>query len=94
MNQVYKETIAVLERMHRQCLYSLKRGLENRGIYEISNVQGLILYNVGDDQLTVGELTQKGCYHGSNVSYNLKKTGRLRVANLYAIAFRSSQLSR
>ncbi|MEC8275329.1 MAG: winged helix DNA-binding protein, partial [Pseudomonadota bacterium] len=23
--------------------------------------------------LTVGELTLRGCYHGSNVSYNLKK---------------------
>ena len=36
-------------------------------------MQGLILYNIGDDSLTVGDLTHRGYYLGSNVSYNLKK---------------------
>lgn len=33
----------------------------------------MILYNVGHDELTVGELTIRGYYLGSNVSYNVKK---------------------
>lgn len=33
----------------------------------------MILYNVGDDEMTVGELTIRGYYLGSNVSYNVKK---------------------
>ena len=43
------------------------------GIQDINNVQSLILYNIGDDELTVGELTARGYYLGSNVSYNVKK---------------------
>lgn len=42
-------------------------------VRDINNVQALILYNIGKDELTVGELTQRGYYLGSNVSYNLKK---------------------
>jgi DNA-binding MarR family transcriptional regulator len=36
-------------------------------------VQALLLYNIGDAELTAGELTSRGYYLGSNVSYNLKK---------------------
>ena len=43
------------------------------GVRDINNVQALILYNIGADEMTVGELTQRGYYLGSNVSYNLKK---------------------
>ena len=32
-----------------------------------------MLFNLGDAEMTVGELTLRGCYLGSNVSYNLKK---------------------
>ncbi|HVH81581.1 MAG TPA: winged helix DNA-binding protein, partial [Stellaceae bacterium] len=43
------------------------------GIHDINNVQGLMLFNIGDAEMTVGELTLRGCYLGSNVSYNVKK---------------------
>jgi DNA-binding MarR family transcriptional regulator len=32
-----------------------------------------LLYNIGDKELTAGELRTRGYYLGSNVSYNLKK---------------------
>jgi DNA-binding MarR family transcriptional regulator len=32
-----------------------------------------MLFNIGDVEMTVGELTLRGCYLGSNVSYNVKK---------------------
>ena len=32
-----------------------------------------MLSNIGDAEMTVGELTLRGCYLGSNVSYNVKK---------------------
>ena len=32
-----------------------------------------MLFNIGDAEMTVGELTLRGCYLGSNVSYNVKK---------------------
>ena len=59
--------------MHRHFLEVLKTELDRLGIQDINNVQSLILYNIGDDELTVGELTARGYYLGSNVSYNVKK---------------------
>jgi len=31
------------------------------------------LFNIGDNEVTAGELKSRGYYQGSNVSYNLKK---------------------
>jgi len=81
----YYECITLVERLHRQFLDVLKIELERAGIQDINNVQSLILYNIGDDELTVGELTARGYYLGSNVSYNLKKM----VENGYLIQERS-----
>ena len=69
----YYEATALIERLHRQFLDVLKVELERAGILDINNVQSLILHNIGDDELTVGELTVRGYYLGSNVSYNVKK---------------------
>ena len=71
--RAYYETIHIIERLHRQSLDVLKLELDRLGIQDINNVQSLILYSIGSDQLTVGELTLRGYYLGSNVSYNLKK---------------------
>ena len=73
MNSTYLETIALVERLHRRCLEVIKAELDRSGIRDINNIQALILFNIGEEELTVGELTLRGCYHGSNVSYNLKK---------------------
>jgi DNA-binding MarR family transcriptional regulator len=67
------ETISLIERLHRQCLEVVKAELDRRGIRDLNNVQALILFNVGEDEYSVGELTQRGYYLGSNVSYNVKK---------------------
>ena len=42
-------------------------------MHDINNVQAMMLFNIGDAEMTVGELTLRGCYLGSNVSYNVKK---------------------
>jgi DNA-binding MarR family transcriptional regulator len=73
MAKTYYETIQLIERMHRHFLDVLKIEIERIGIQDINNVQALILYNIGGDDLTVGELTVRGYYLGSNVSYNVKK---------------------
>ena len=73
MKQAYLSTINSLERMHRQFLEVIKNELDSTDVRDINNVQALILYNIGGDELTVGELTLRGYYLGSNVSYNVKK---------------------
>ncbi len=69
----YYDSITMIERLHRHYLDVLKAALERSRILDINNVQSLILYNIGDEELTVGELTMRGYYLGSNVSYNVKK---------------------
>lgn len=69
----YLETIGLIERLHRRCLEVVKTELDRASVRDINNIQSLIIYNIGEEELTVGELTLRGCYHGSNVSYNLKK---------------------
>lgn len=73
MKDVYFETIRLIERLHRQFLEVVKVELDRMGIADINNVQALILANIGKEELTVGELTNRGYYLGSNVSYNVKK---------------------
>ena len=73
MKKDYLESVSLVERLHRQFLEVVELELDRMGIRDINNVQALILYNIGPDELTVGELTQRGYYLGSNVSYNLKK---------------------
>ncbi len=72
MKQVYLETILLIERLHRRFLDVVKSELDRLKVDDINNVQTLILYNIGSDQLTVGELTNRGYYLGTNVSYNVK----------------------
>ena len=69
----YYEAIQLIERLHRHFLDVLKVELDKKGIQDINNVQSMILYNIGDDEMTVGELTILGYYLGSNVSNNVKK---------------------
>ena len=73
MKQSYLETIRLIERLHRRFLDVIKTELDRLGIEDINNVQALILSNISNEQLTVGELTARGYYLGSNVSYNVKK---------------------
>lgn len=81
MKQIYIETILLIERLHRRFLDVVKSELDRLKVEDINNVQTLILYNINGDQLTVGELTNRGYYLGTNVSYNVKNL----VANGYLI---------
>jgi DNA-binding MarR family transcriptional regulator len=73
VKQSYLETIRLIERLHRRFLDVIKTELDRLGIEDINNVQTLILSNISSEQLTVAELTARGYYLGSNVSYNVKK---------------------
>jgi DNA-binding MarR family transcriptional regulator len=85
MTNSYLETISLIERLHRYFLEVVKLELEGLRIHDINNVQGMMLFNIGDAEMTVGELTLRGCYLGSNVSYNVKKM----VENGYLVQERS-----
>ncbi|MBN2629666.1 MAG: MarR family transcriptional regulator [Rhodobacteraceae bacterium] len=69
----YLESLALVERLHRLLLDVIKDEFERLAILEINSVQALLLFNVGENEVTAGELKSRGYYQGSNVSYNLKK---------------------
>ena len=69
----YLEALTLIERLHRRLLDVIKDEFDRRGRADINAVQALLLFNIGDKELTAGELRTRGYYLGSNVSYNLKK---------------------
>ena len=69
----YLETLSLIERLHRLLLDVIKDEFERLGLIDVNPVQALLLYNIGDNEVTAGELKTRGYYQGSNVSYNLKK---------------------
>jgi DNA-binding MarR family transcriptional regulator len=85
MTNGYLETISLVERLHRHFLELVKLELDGLRIHDINSVQGMMLFNIGGAEMTVGELTLRGCYLGSNVSYNVKKM----VENGYIVQERS-----
>ena len=69
----YLDTLALVERLHRLLLDVIKDEFERVGVLDINAVQALLLFNIGTNEVTAGELKSRGYYQGSNVSYNLKK---------------------
>jgi DNA-binding MarR family transcriptional regulator len=69
----YLRSLRLIERLHRLLLDVIKDEYDRQCGAELNSVQALLLYNMGDSELTAGELKTRGYYLGSNVSYNLKK---------------------
>lgn len=72
-NAEFLETLALIERLHRLLLDVLKDEFERLGWIDLNAVQALLLFNIGSETVTAGDLKARGYYQGSNVSYNLKK---------------------
>ena len=73
LHRSYLETLGLIERLHRLLLDVIKDEFERLGEMEVNTVQALLLFNIGENEVTAGELKSRGYYQGSNVSYNLKK---------------------
>ncbi len=70
---LYLEALTLVERLHRRLLDVIKDEFDRAGRSDVNAVQALLLFNIGESELTAGELRTRGYYLGSNVSYNLKK---------------------
>src|SRR5438105_2766573 len=85
MTDSYLEVVSLVGQLHRHFLEVVNFELDGLGIHDINNVQSMMLFNIGDAEMTMGELTQRGRYIGSNASYNVKKM----VENGYLVHERS-----
>jgi len=78
---LYMESLQLVERLHRRLLDVIKDEFDRKGQSDINAIQALLLFNIGNAELTAGELRSRGYYLGSNVSYNLKKLVELGFIN-------------
>jgi DNA-binding MarR family transcriptional regulator len=81
IRSLYMESLQLVERLHRRLLDVIKDEFDRNGRSDINAIQALLLFNIGNSELTAGELRSRGYYLGSNVSYNLKKLVELGFIN-------------
>ncbi|TKT81417.1 winged helix DNA-binding protein [Aquamicrobium sp. LC103] len=81
IRSLYMESLQLVERLHRRLLDVIKDEFDRNGRSDINAIQALLLFNIGNAELTAGELRSRGYYLGSNVSYNLKKLVDLGFIN-------------
>ncbi len=81
LKDLYLESLQLVERLHRRLLDVIKDEFDRNNRTDINAVQALLLFNIGNSELTAGELRSRGYYLGSNVSYNLKKLVDLGYIN-------------
>ena len=86
VKQTFLDCIRLIERLHRRFLDVVKSEIDRLGLEDINNVQAVLLSNIENENVTVGELTLRGYYMGTNVSYNVKKL----VEHGYLVQERSS----
>ncbi len=73
MKKEYLELTHLVERLHRRFLDVLRMELNRLGVRDINGVQALLLANIGEEEIIIRDLVERGYYQGSNVSYNIKK---------------------
>ena len=81
IHNLYLESVHLVERLHRRLLDVIKDEFDRQGRSDVNAVQALLLFNIGNSELTAGELRSRGFYLGSNVSYNVKKLVDLGLIN-------------
>ena len=86
IRSLYLESLHLVERLHRRLLDVIKDEFDRQGRDDINAVQALLLFNIGNSELSAGELRSRGYYLGSIVSYNVK--------NLVDLGFINHQRSR
>ena len=89
LRTLYLESLGLVERLHRRLLDVVKDEFERQGRSDLNAVQAILLFNIGEGELTAGELKSRGYYQGSNVSYNLKK-----LVDLGFVSHRRSKVDR
>lgn len=74
MTADYIKLVRLVDRAHRQFMELVQVELTKR-LQEpaITPVQAMILMNLADQEMTVGEFTQRGCYLGTKISHHLDK---------------------
>ena len=80
MSDDYFQVILLIERLHRQFLDVVKLELDALRVHDVNNVQALMLFNMGDAEISVGELTMRGYYLGSKSPTTSRNCPRVAIS--------------
>ena len=83
--KLYLETLNLVERLHRQLLDVIKDELDRRDEREINSVQALLLFNVGDQELTCGRTAHPRALSRLQRLLQSQEAGRPRLYSSRAI---------
>lgn len=72
LDAIAQELPHLIERMHRRYLDVVRVELSRHRVNDISPVQVMMLVTIGQEEITVRDLIERGYYLSSNASYNLK----------------------
>lgn len=78
----YIELCRAAEHLNRRFLDVLRTELSRRGIRELNTIQALLLANIGDGEISMRQLIERGHYQPSVVSYHIRKLSELGYLEL------------
>jgi DNA-binding MarR family transcriptional regulator len=73
IDPVYSEATRLCERLHRRYLDIVRLALSRAGDDAITPVQALMLVDVGDGEVELRDLLDRGYYLSTTATYNLRK---------------------
>lgn len=85
----YLETTTLIQRANRRLLDAVEDALRRQGRTDVTPVQAMLVYNIGDKELTAGALATRDYYLGTNVSHSIKKLVRMALLD-----YRRSEVDR
>ena len=69
----FLRSLSLLEQAHRRLHDVVKDDLERGGERNLTGVQALLLYEIGDTETPASALRARGAFAGTSLSYNVKK---------------------
>ena len=73
----HAETMRQFERLHRRYLDVVQCILSERGIDDVNPVQALMVADIGDGDVALRELIDRGYYLANAATYNIRKLAEL-----------------
>ncbi|MEQ8965139.1 MAG: winged helix DNA-binding protein [Azospirillaceae bacterium] len=73
----YHELTRLLERLHRRHLDVVRIDLAAEGIEDVTPAQAMLLMDIGEAEISIRDLIERGYYLASTATYNIRKLAEL-----------------
>ncbi len=73
LSGTFLKSLSLLEQAHRRLHDVVKDDLERHGERNLTGVQALLIYEIGETETPASVLRARGAFAGTSLSYNVKK---------------------